>query len=215
MSCQVSEARAGTPTVLLHALGEQSGDWRDVAMALSPTSQLFLPDLRGHGGSAWPGDYRLEAMRDDVLGLLDALGRTEVDLIGHSLGAAVAYLVAQHDPHRIRRLVLEEPPPPLPADPPRVAPPRPDKDVPFDWAVVTSVTEQRNSPDAIWWTGLKAITAPTLVIGGGPDSHLPQDQLEAMASQVPDGRFVSIPVGHEVHARDLPAFLDVVLPFLH
>ena len=54
-------------------------------------------------------------MRDDVVALLDRLGFDRVSLVGHSLGGAVALLVAQEHPYRVDRHVLEDAPPRAPA----------------------------------------------------------------------------------------------------
>lgn len=200
--------------VLLHALGEDSRDWDVVVEALALEHRVYALDLRGHGGSAQPGTYSLELMRADVLGFLHALALDGVSLVGHSLGGAVAYLVAQAQPRRVRRLVLEEAPAPLPATPPRQVPPRPPGTLSFDWQVVAALTAQRNHPDPAWWDGLSRITARTLVIAGGPDSHLPQGQQVALARRIPDAAHLTINAGHGVHAACPDAFLAALLPFL-
>src|SRR5437763_1002511 len=70
------------------------------------------------------------------------------------------------------------------------------------------------APDPAWWDRLSVITAPTLVVAGGPDSHLPQDQLAALAARIPHGRLVTIPAGHLVHAAQPAAFLSALHGFL-
>jgi hypothetical protein len=142
------------PVVLLHALAEDSSHWSMVIEALISKYRAFALDLRGHGGSSQPGDYSLELMRSDVLEFLRKLKLEEVTLIGHSLGAAVAYLVAEAEPGRVRQLVLEEPPPPLPAIPPRAVPSKPSVPLPFDWRVLDAITQERNHPDPAWWEDL-------------------------------------------------------------
>jgi len=149
-----------------------------------------------------------------MLGFLDALDLNRVNLIGHSLGGAVAYLIAEAEPGRVPQLVLEEPPPPLPATPPRDVPARPDGPLSFDWRVVDAITAQRNHPDPAWWEDLTRITARTLVIAGGPSSHLPQDQLAALAHRIPDATHVTIDAGHNVHAKRPDSFLAVLLNLL-
>ena len=47
-------------------------------------------------------------MEADVLGFLDALKLDRVDLIGHSMGGLVAYLLAGDHPERVSRLLLED-----------------------------------------------------------------------------------------------------------
>ena len=65
---------SAAPVVLLHALGEDSGNWNEVARALSGSWHVYAVDLRGHGRSDWPGTYSLPLLRDDVVRFLDALG---------------------------------------------------------------------------------------------------------------------------------------------
>ncbi len=200
--------------VLLHALGETSANWQPIASKLAVNHCVYAPDLRGHGDSDRSDHYRLELMRDDVLGFLDELELAPTIVIGHSMGGVVGYLVAEQKPAAVVRLVLEDPAPPLAPDPPRAVPDRPEGKLAFDWAAVEALTEERNNPSAAWWERLTEITAPTLVIGGGASSHIPQDQLANLADRIPDGRFTTIPAGHEIHARQPEEFLTEVTAFL-
>jgi pimeloyl-ACP methyl ester carboxylesterase len=50
--------------------------------------------------------YRLEDMAHDVAGVLAALGTGPVDLVGYSMGGAVAQLLALQQPDLVRSLVL-------------------------------------------------------------------------------------------------------------
>jgi pimeloyl-ACP methyl ester carboxylesterase len=215
IACRVTGTASAPPLVLLHGLELDSTSWAAVAAALSESWHIFAPDLRGHGLSEAPGDYSFELMRDDVLALLDALGLEQVTLIGHSMGAFVSYLVAEERPELVVRMVLEEPPPPLPAEPPREVPESPDEPASYDWEVLRGINSERNDPDPVWFDRLIKITCPTLVIAGGPASHLPQDQIAAMADRIPDGELVTVPAGHEVHKDDLPGFLKVLGTFLY
>lgn len=200
------------PLVLLHGLGEGMDDWADVAPALAADRQVYAVDLRGHGRSDWPGDYSLELMRDDVLGFLDALSPDAVDLIGHSMGGLVAYLLAAERPDRLRTLILEDVPVPVPRDPPPLV--RPEGPLPFDWDMVTAVRAQIDRPDPAWLERLGRITARTLVIGGGPDSHIPQERVADLARRVPGATLVTIPAGHLVHQTEPQAFVRAALDFL-
>ena len=136
---------------------------------------VFALDLRGHGGSDWPGTYSFQLMCDDVVGVLGQLGLGTVTLVGHSMGGVVACLVAMQRPDLVGRLIVEDAPPPYPRD--RAIPDRPAGSLDFDWAVVPAIIAQVNAGDLAPWDGLGAITAPTLLIGGGPHSHIPQDKL--------------------------------------
>jgi pimeloyl-ACP methyl ester carboxylesterase len=70
----------------------------------------LLIDLPGHGSSDRPDDfsYTLEALADAVAAACAAAGVAGVDLVGHSLGADTAIVVAARHPELVRRLVISE-----------------------------------------------------------------------------------------------------------
>jgi pimeloyl-ACP methyl ester carboxylesterase len=203
------------PLVLLHARGADGANWADIAPALAAgPRRVYAPDLRGHGRSDWPGGYAYETMRDDIHAFLAALGIHRADVVGHSLGGAVAYLLAQHSPGLVRRLVLEDVPAPFPLDPPRPAAERPGGDLPYDWAMILATDEQRNAPNPMWWDHMGRITMPTLLIGGGPASPIPQEQIAALAELLPGARHITVDAGHLVHEARPEEFLAAVTEFL-
>jgi 3-oxoadipate enol-lactonase len=212
LAYDVSGAADDAPMVLLHALGDRAADWAPVLGQFAAGFRVFALDLRGHGDSDWPGTYSFDLMCRDVLGFLDQLGLSTVTLVGHSMGGAVAYLVAMRQPERVRRLIVEDAPPPFRRD--RVAPERPAQPLDFDWPVVPAIIGEVNQGDEAAWAGLTKITAPTLLIGGGPDSHIPQDKLSAVAARIPTCDLVTIPAGHNVHAARPAEFADAVLSWL-
>ena len=94
-------------------------------------------------------------------------------LIGHSMGGTVAFLFAERWPDqwcswlsktRLHLMEIVEF-----IDPPDEAP----GPVPFDWQLVKPIVRQLCSPDPAWWNDLPAITAPTLIIGGGSTRPYP------------------------------------------
>jgi pimeloyl-ACP methyl ester carboxylesterase len=200
------------PVVLLHALGEQSSDWAPVASALAPSWRVHAPDLRGHGASDWPGSYTIEQLTTDLAAFLDALGLDQVTLGGHSVGGPPAYLYAARHPDRVARLLLEEPAPPWPRA--RRDAVRPDGPLPFDWDVTALSNELTDPQVSSWRDSLRHIQAPTLLIAGGPASHVDQGQLAGMATLIPDCELVTIPAGHLVHAVRPAEFTAVVTDFL-
>ncbi|WP_330268932.1 alpha/beta hydrolase [Streptomyces griseorubiginosus] len=209
------------PVLMLHCRGADGADWARIAQRLATGTRprrVYAPDLRGHGRSGRlgevPGAYAYEAMRDDMLGFLAAVGAERADVVGHSLGGAVAYLLAQDAPDAVRRLVLEDVPAPLPLDPPRPPAPAPDFDPPFDWAMLRATDAQRNAPDPLWWDHMGRIAIPTLVVAGGPTSLIPQGEVAALASRIPGARLVTVGGGHLVHEARPEEFLAVVEPFL-
>ncbi|MBB4710619.1 pimeloyl-ACP methyl ester carboxylesterase [Streptomyces luteogriseus] len=134
--------------------------------------------------------------------------------MGHSLGGAVAYLLAQCGPGLVRRLVLEDVPAPFPLDPPRPPAERPRGETPYDWAMILATDEQRNAPNPLWWDHMGRITMPTLLIGGGPSSPIPQEQIAVFAELLPDARHITLDAGHLVHETRPKEFLAAVTEFL-
>ena len=84
----------------------------------------------------------------------------------------------------------------------------------YDRRAVTSAVRQLRMPDPAWWDGLPLITAPTLLISGGPASHIPPRQFAEAARSIPHSRIVTIAAGQRVHSRRPEQFLAAVMPFL-
>lgn len=206
------------PLILLHALGSDAQNWDEIALTLAECYHVFALEQRGHGESARPGIYSFELMRDDLKAFADGLSLSRFTLIGHSMGGTVASLFSEKWPERIERLVLEDTAPPYPGsmgsnkpEPPAEAP----EAVPFDWRMLTSIVHQLYSPDPSWWNDLPKITAPTLIIGGGSTSHVPQEKLAEAACLIPDCRLVTIDgAGHSVHLTCPEKYKDLLREFL-
>ena len=98
----------GPVVVLLHGFPLDRTMWESQQATLGSLYRVIAPDLRGHGQSAAPeGVYTIDAMADDVVELLDALGlREPVVLGGLSMGGYVALSVALRYPDRLRGLIL-------------------------------------------------------------------------------------------------------------
>lgn len=202
------------PLVALHALGENAKSWDAVAAILGEKFRVLALDQRGHGGSARTGMYSFELMCHDLLLFANAMNLERFTLIGHSMGGTVSYLFTEAYPSRIERLVVEDTPPPFPYKHIEI-PSEPTESLPFDWLVVPSILQQLNEPDPAWWARLTDIVSPTLIVGGGSTSHIPQNKLREVSELIPDCEFVTIEgAGHGVHVVKLADFLDVVTRFL-
>ena len=111
---------AGGPRLLcLHGWLDNAASFLPLAPHLREFDLVAL-DLPGHGASAHraPGyDYAFADWVHDVLDAMDALGWPQADLLGHSMGGAIATAVAAAAPDRVRRLALVEALGPISADP--------------------------------------------------------------------------------------------------
>jgi pimeloyl-ACP methyl ester carboxylesterase len=86
------------PTVLLHGGGANAHWWDHLALRLAQHGRVLALDFRGHGDSEHPSERRVGAFNDDLEALTEHLGREDVHLVGHSLGASVAYDHASRHP---------------------------------------------------------------------------------------------------------------------
>lgn len=102
------EGREGLPVLVLsHSLGCDHGMWEPQMLDLLEYFQVLRYDTRGHGASEVPaGDYTLEQLGRDVLGLADALNIRQFSFCGLSMGGAVGQWLALNAPERLRNLVL-------------------------------------------------------------------------------------------------------------
>lgn len=68
--------------------------------------RVVAPMLRGYEPSSQPadGNYRAQAVADDVIAWLDQLGVERCHLVGHDWGAIVSYMVAAKAPERLHSL---------------------------------------------------------------------------------------------------------------
>lgn len=103
---------SGPAVVLLHGLAGSSRELLPTARALAGRRTILI-DQRGHGSSTRvPGDVSREAFVADVVavveGDLEGESAAPVDLVGQSLGAHTAMLVAAARPDLVHRLVLLE-----------------------------------------------------------------------------------------------------------
>lgn len=207
--------QSAPPVLLLHGLGRDGSDLSPVGSALAGDHWVISPDQRGHGASGRADEYGFEWMRDDAVRLLDALGIERADLVGHPMGANVAWLVAAHYPDRVRRLVALDAVPPRGRrafEPPQE--PDADEDLPFDWPLYPAVLRELAEPKPDWWARLRDVTAPALIVGGGRDSHVDQATLADAASLVADCRLVIVGGGHRLHVARTAELLSELTPFL-
>jgi len=107
------------PTLALHGWLDNAASFIPMAPFLSDRRLVAL-DLSGHGASGHraPGaNYYFADYVPDMLAAADALGWDTFDLIGHSLGGAVATVLTAVAPDRVKKLALIESLGPVVRDP--------------------------------------------------------------------------------------------------
>jgi pimeloyl-ACP methyl ester carboxylesterase len=97
----------GRTLLMLHGMGAHGNAWLPVVRELEGVDRVVCPDHRGHGDSDWSRDgYWLYDYAMDARGLLDQLSIDEVGVVGHSLGARVAMVLAPMLGDRLSSLAL-------------------------------------------------------------------------------------------------------------
>lgn len=108
---------AGRPVVLIHGWPMSGQAWAEQVRALVAAGHRAITyDRRGFGRSetAEDGDYGYDALADDLHSVLEALGLSDVTLVGFSMGGGeVARYVSRHGQDRLRSVVFAAAVPPF------------------------------------------------------------------------------------------------------
>ena len=104
-----NEESSGPPVVFVHGAGGNKSIWLSLTRVLAdflPDRPLFMVDLPGHGDSAGTGRGLLGDYARDLIVFLEELDLSPADLVGHSMGGAVALTLALDRPDVVRRLAV-------------------------------------------------------------------------------------------------------------
>ncbi len=162
-----ADSTHGPRLVLLHGLAGDVQSWAQLATALMRAGRhVTAIDLPGHGSTGIEAPD-LDTVAASVAAFLDGLGGEPIELVGHSLGGAVAARVARGIPARVRRLTL-------------LAPVGLDRAIDVDF--VRSIVRARASG------GLQHLLRRLVV----RPAALTTAQLEALAAELSRGRLVAL-----------------------
>lgn len=102
------EGKAGGPVLVLsHSIGTDLGMWAPQTEDLLPHFQILRYDTRGHGASDAPGgEYSIERLGRDLIGLVNALNISKFAFCGLSMGGAIGQWLALNAPEGLSRMVL-------------------------------------------------------------------------------------------------------------
>lgn len=112
VTLHVAEAgpEGGPLVVLLHGFPEFWYGWRKQIGPLARAGfRVLAPDQRGYNLSEKPrgyAHYALDALADDVVGLIEGAGRRRAAVVGHDWGGVVAWWLALRQPERVERLAV-------------------------------------------------------------------------------------------------------------
>lgn len=99
--------RAGSPIVLLHCFTCAIDWWDRMMPRLAREHRVVAVDLLGHGGSEKPDTgYTIENQANLVAQALNRVGVRNAEVVGHSLGGAVAVALAEQSPELVNRVVI-------------------------------------------------------------------------------------------------------------
>ena len=108
----------GREVLLLHGFPQGAVEWESQLLALAEAGhRAVAPDQRGYSPDVRPAtvvEYQMDELVSDVLRIADALGWARFDLVGHDWGAAVAWVLADRHPQRLRTLTAVSVPHPVP-----------------------------------------------------------------------------------------------------
>lgn len=110
VACRAAGQARAPLVILLHGYPELHLAWNELAPPLLEHGfALLAPDQRGYNLSDKPEPvdaYKIEAIVQDLHGLIEASGRQRVLLVGHDWGGLVSFLYAHEHPERVRGLVI-------------------------------------------------------------------------------------------------------------
>ena len=101
------------PLVLIHNAGGDHLSWPPEIRRLLDQHVITL-DLPGHGKTEGPGRQSIQAYAHDVAAFLDGIDLSRAVFIGHSMGGAIALVLALNYPDRVAGIGLISTGPSLP-----------------------------------------------------------------------------------------------------
>jgi len=187
----------GKPLIMLHGGFGTFDMFTALSPALAQNHQIIGVDLYGHGRTALTDrPIRFEQMADDIAGLIEQLGLEKADLLGYSLGGAVALQTAIRHPEYVNKLVVISTPfkrtgwhPEMQTGMSSLAPeffigtPIHDAYIsvapkPEDFSRFVARMKEAMSQDYDWTELVSALHTPTLIIAGDSDGLPPSHAVE-------------------------------------
>jgi len=221
---------SGPATVLyMHGWAGSGAQFEEAIGALDLNAlRVVTMDFRGHGQSDKSvRPYDLDRIANDVWAVADAVGVTNVVLVGYSMSGKFAQYVAVRRPHRVSGLVLVGGFPASEMSFPEEAVRdwvgrAGDRErlrqllIPFISEPVDAAVFDRYIDDAAkvpaavlectlqtcirtsFVDRVESLTMPTLIIGGKRDAYFPPEAVAQLARSLPCARGICLECNHEI-----------------
>ncbi|RSM35709.1 alpha/beta hydrolase [Amycolatopsis balhimycina DSM 5908] len=99
--------KTGVPVVFLTHLAAVLDNWDPrVVDGIAAHHRVITFDNRGVGATTGTTPKSIQGMAADAVTFIRALGLTNVDLLGFSMGGMIAQVIAQTEPDLVRKLVI-------------------------------------------------------------------------------------------------------------
>ena len=97
----------GVPVIFLNHLAAELDRWDPrVVDGIATRRRVIVFDNRGIGASEGKTPTSVEAMARDAVAFIRAIGVTQVDLFGFSLGGFISQVIAQDTPELVRKIIF-------------------------------------------------------------------------------------------------------------
>ncbi|MGY9072477.1 MAG: alpha/beta fold hydrolase [Acidimicrobiales bacterium] len=210
----------GSPVLLVHGFGDDLHTWDGLITDLESRHTVVRFDLPGHGRSINFGSTPADHERDVALELIDTMvtfcqsrsGRTQVNIVGHSLGGYLAMCHAVRRPETTNALGLIATGPGFRRTESRAKWNSMAAKATAAFGLAEYVAPLCQQHDALVLDGLDRLAMPVAQVVGSEDSHYFAG-MEVLDSRLPDISTVRVDGGrhhvHQTHPAEVLAALAI------
>lgn len=94
------------PLFILHGLFGSSDNWQTLAKKFAENYVVYLVDQRNHGHSPHDDAFDYDLMADDFYALINDLGLSKINVIGHSMGGKTVINFAKNHSELLDKMIV-------------------------------------------------------------------------------------------------------------